>query len=200
MLAFSFGIPTSVPVGGNLGTINVNVQNTAAALIGSPSEPVTLTVTGPADFSQIVSSSAGVASFNLNGVRLKTPGIYSLTANSSNLSGARTSFSVVAAPTVVITTTATLKAVSGGYQATIKVTNSGTLPAANVRLTSASLGTATGSPLPLNLGTLAASGGWATVIVTFPASAGSGGAGAVEKYTGTYTGGTFASSIRAVLP
>jgi arabinogalactan endo-1,4-beta-galactosidase len=200
MLTFASGIPTSVPVGGNLGTINVNVQNTAAALIGSPSEPVTLTVTGPAEFSQIVSSSAGVASFNLNGVPLKRPGTYSLSANSSNLSGARASFSVVAAPTVVLTTTATLTAVSAGYQATITVTNSGTVPAANVQLTSASLGTATGSPLPLNLGTLAARGGWATVTVTFPASAGSGSAGAVEKYTGTYTGGTFASSIRAVLP
>ncbi|HEY6844902.1 MAG TPA: hypothetical protein VI320_01685 [Terracidiphilus sp.] len=100
----------------------------------------------------------------------------------------------------MIRTTATLAAVTGGDQATITVTNRGTVPAAKVQLTAASLGTATGSPLPLNPGTLAASGGWATVTATFPASAGSGSRGAVEKHTGTYTGGTFKSSHRAVLP
>jgi hypothetical protein len=61
MLSFAPGIPTSVPVGGNLGTIKVNVQNTAEALIGAPSEPVILTLTGPREFSQIVSSSAGLS-------------------------------------------------------------------------------------------------------------------------------------------
>jgi hypothetical protein len=95
MLSFAPGIPASIPLGGNLGTIKVNVQNTAEALIGSGSEPVTLTLRGPREFSQTVSSSAGVASFDLHGVALKTPGIYSLSANSSNLSGARTSFLVV---------------------------------------------------------------------------------------------------------
>ncbi len=200
VLVFTTAPPTSVPVGGNLGTIDVDVQNAARALIGSPSEIVTLSVTGPSGFSQTVSSSAGVASFNLSGIPLNVPGVYSLSASSSGLAGATASFSVVAVPTVVITTTATLTTVSGGYQATIHATNSGTGPAANVQLTSASLGAATGSPLPLNLGTLAAGGGSATVTVAFPASAGSNGAGAVEKFAGTYTGGTFAASIRAVLP
>jgi hypothetical protein len=54
--------------------------------------------------------------------------------------------------------------------------------------------------LPQSLGTLAAGGGSATFTVTFPLSAGTDGATVIEKYAGTYTGGSFTGSLRAVLP
>lgn len=124
MLAFASAPPTSVPVGGNLGTIDVNVQNTAGVLIGSPSETVTLTVTGPSGFSQTASnsSSAGVASFNLSGVPLSVAGVYSLSTSSSNLVGATASFSVVAAPVSITTTGLPNGTVGATYSATLAAT------------------------------------------------------------------------------
>jgi hypothetical protein len=108
---------------------------------------------------------------------------------------------VVAAPTIVLTTSAPLSgSASAGYTATVKVTNNGTGAASNVTLTGAALGSVSGTPLPRTLGTLAAGGGSATVTVNFPASAGANGATVVEKISGSYTGGTFSSSVRATLP
>jgi hypothetical protein len=109
--------------------------------------------------------------------------------------------SVVQAPTVVLTTTATLTgSANAGFTATVKVTNNGTGLASNVQLTTASLGVATGTSLPLSLGAIAAEGGSATVTVHFPGTAGSDGARVAEGYGGTSSGGTFTAVIRAVLP
>jgi hypothetical protein len=142
-----------------------------------------------------------VASFNLSSLVLSNPGVYSITASAAGLTSATASFSVVAVPKAVLTTTATLSgSPTLGYTAQVKVTNTGTGAAANVMLTSAMLGSATGSVIPQSLGTITGNGGSATVTVSFPGSAGAAGAGVAEKYAGTYTGGTFAGSIRAVLP
>ncbi|WP_213803920.1 lamin tail domain-containing protein [Granulicella sp. dw_53] len=99
------------------------------------------------------------------------------------------------AGSVSLSTTASLTKVSGGYQAVFTVKNSGTGTAQNVQLTSATLGSASGMPIPQPLGNIAP-GASATGTVTFPAA----GATSVEKYSGTYTGGTFSGSIRATLP
>ncbi len=101
--------------------------------------------------------------------------------------------------TVQLATTATLTKVSGGYQATVTVKNSGTGSAQNVQLTGATLGSVGGTPVAQSLGDLAPGGGTAVVTVTYTTTAASGTA-AVEKYTGSYMGGTFAGSIRATLP
>ena len=69
----------------------------------------------------------------------------------------------------------------------------------NVQLTTATLGDASGATLPALLGNIQI-GQSASVLLTFPSSAGADGAGAVEKLAGTYTGGTFGGSFRAVLP
>jgi hypothetical protein len=95
--------------------------------------------------------------------------------------------------------TATLAKVTGGYQATVMVKNNGGGTAKNVVLSAATLGAATGSPLPYALGDIQP-GSSAAASFFFPSSAGASGAAVVEKYTGAYQGGTFASSIRAVLP
>ena len=109
---------------------------------------------------------------------------------------------VTPAPTAVLITTATLSgSASLGYTAIVTVTNTGTGPADNVILTTATLGSVTGSVLPQTLGkTIPAAGGSATVTVTFPGTAGADGSRVAEKYAGTFTGSTFGGGIRAVLP
>ena len=135
-------------------------------------------------------------------------GTYPITAAQGTLTAANYTFTfvpgtlnVVAAPTIVLTTSAPLSgSASAGYTATVKVTNNGTGAASNVTLTGAALGSVSGTPLPQTLGTLAAGGGSATVTVNFPASAGANGAAVVEKISGSYTGGTFSASVHATLP
>jgi hypothetical protein len=101
--------------------------------------------------------------------------------------------------TVQLATTASLSIVSGGYQAIVTVKNNGTGTAQNVTLTGATLGAATGSPLPYALGDVQP-GASAVATFFFPATAGTPGAAVMEKYTGTYTGGNFTASFRAALP
>ena len=102
--------------------------------------------------------------------------------------------------TVQLVTTATLTKVGGGYQATVTVKNNGTGTAQNVQLTGATLGSAAGAAIPQTLGDIAPGGGSAVVTVTFPSTAGVSGAATVERFTGSYTGGTFGGSLRAVFP
>jgi len=109
-------------------------------------------------------------------------------------------FSVFAVGTVNLITTATLtKLGDGGYQATVSVRNNGTDTAQGVMLTSALLGTAAGTSAQQSVGDIAA-GGTGSTLFTFPASAGASGTAVVERYGGTYNGGSFSGSIRAVLP
>jgi len=134
-------------------------------------------------------------------------GQYPIAAAQGTLSATNYSFtfvngtlSVLAPPAVVITSTSTFTQSAGGYQEVITVTNTGNANASNVKLTTASLGSASGSPLPKNLGNLAAGGGSATITLTFPASAGPSATTVVAKTAGTFAGGTFNTSIRIKLP
>jgi hypothetical protein len=105
---------------------------------------------------------------------------------------------VVQPPAVTLTTTAAVSGShGGGYTLTITVKNTGSTPASNVVLTSATLGSTSGTPLPQTAASIAA-GGTATFTVDVPGSAGLDGAGVAEKCSGTYTGGTFSASIRSV--
>lgn len=101
--------------------------------------------------------------------------------------------------TVTITTTGALTRIDTGYQLVITVTNSGNVTAPGVQLTQATLGSASGSTLPASLGDIPA-GKSATVTLTFSSTAGADGAGSVERFSGTYTGGTFGGTLRTVLP
>lgn len=102
--------------------------------------------------------------------------------------------------TVQLLTSAVLYPVGdGSYQAVVTVKNNGTGTAQNVALTTAFLGGATGAASPSTLGIIQP-GGSAVTAVLFPASAGNPGATVVERYTGTYDGGSFGGSIRATLP
>lgn len=102
--------------------------------------------------------------------------------------------------TVQLTTTASLTSLGGsGYQAAVSVTNNGTAMAQNVTLNTASLGSASGMSLPVGLGNIAP-GATVNATINFPSSAGASGAGSAEKYSGSYTGGTFGGSLRVKLP
>ena len=101
--------------------------------------------------------------------------------------------------TVQLVTSSVLTAVAGSYQAALAVKNIGTGTAQNVTITGAILGSTSGAPLPASLGDIQP-GASASVTVLFPASAGVPGSAAVERITGTYTSGTFSSSIRTVIP
>jgi len=91
----------------------------------------------------------------------------------------------------------------GGYLATVKISNLGSGTAQAVQLNAATLGTAVGSTmpvaaLPFAVGNIAP-GSFAVVTVNFPAGQAPGST-VIEKYTGTYSGGTFSGAMRAVLP
>jgi hypothetical protein len=102
--------------------------------------------------------------------------------------------------TVQLVTTSLLSQLAdGSYQATVLVRNNGTATAPNVQLTTATLGSATGTPIPASLGDIEA-GSLGVAVINFPASAGAPGSASAERFTGTYTGGSFSGSIRATLP
>jgi len=101
--------------------------------------------------------------------------------------------------TVTVTTTGVLSKNAAGYQMVVTVKNTGNVTAPNVQLMQAALGAANGSPMPASFGDIP-SGGSASVTLTFPSSAGADGAGVIQRLAGTYTGGTFGGSFRAVLP
>jgi O-glycosyl hydrolase len=92
----------------------------------------------------------------------------------------------------------------GSYEATITISNTGTGTAQNVQMTSATLGSASGVPapntaLPRVLGSIAP-GGSLKAFINFPSSAGTPGSAAVERFNGTYNGGSFGGTTRTVLP
>ena len=105
----------------------------------------------------------------------------------------------IAGSTNLVTTATLTKLGDGSYQANVKLSNRGTGTALNVQLSGASLGTAVGAPLPQGPFNIPP-GGFVTLTVTFPASAGNSGAATAERYSGTYASGSFTASIRAVLP
>jgi hypothetical protein len=99
------------------------------------------------------------------------------------------------APVRLITKTV-LSRLGPDVQAAITVTNTGSSTANSVALTRALLGARAGAPLPQSLGNVPA-GGSATAVVTFPAVAP--GANTL-RVDGSYTGGTFTSTVRIIVP
>jgi len=181
---------TGLPASATFGSAGPYTLNGTA----SSGLPVSYSVSGPATLSGDTLTITG-------------PGNVSVTASQAGNTNYSTATPVTqtivvspAAGTVQISTTTALTKTAAGYTAVITLTNLGTGTALNVQLTTAVLGTANGSPLPVAVGAIAGNGGKQTVTLTFPASAGLSGAVVLEKLTGTYTGGTFNANGRAVLP
>ncbi len=106
----------------------------------------------------------------------------------------------------LVTTSTVTKLGDGSFEVALKITNNGTGTAQGVTLTSGALGSAQGAPTPLatlpeavGTGSLAP-GGYVTVPLNYAASAGTSGSTVLQKYSGTYSGGTFGASLRTVLP
>ena len=193
-------------------TITVNpapltvVANNLTKTAGTPNPTLTVTYSG-FENGDTAASLSGTPAISTTAKTSSAAGVYPISISQGTLSDSNYTFSfedgtltVLEAPTVTLTTTATLSKVAGGYQAVVKVTNTGTAAASNVWLTTATLGPAAGATLPASLGTIPGSGGWASVTLTFPSSAGNDGTTVAEKLAGTYTGGSFSASIRALLP
>ena len=147
----------------------------------------------------------GAAVLSTTATSSSAPGNYPIVISRGTLSAANYTFqfvngvlSVLAPPRVQLSLSAALAVQSSAYQITLTITNGGNADAAGVTLTTATLGTATGSPLPQTVGTVKA-GSSGKITFTFPLSAGSGETVAA-RFAGTYTGGTFSSNIRVVLP
>ncbi len=197
-------LPTSLVVPSFSGVYGGSVNLTATLTSGGnpvAGKTVTFTVNG---------GGVGSAITDVNGVATLTynitigggtwPVVASFAGDSvyAPATGSNT-LTVTALPANLLTTASLVKNGDNSYTATVSVKNNGSGPAVNVVLTAATLGTPSGTPLPQSLGDIAP-GGTATTTVNFPASAGSSGATVIEKYSGTYTSGTFGASIRARLP
>ncbi len=121
--------------------------------------------------------------------------VYKATSGTGQLTVAN-----ISGGTVQLLTTAVLSQQGGGsYQAVVTVQNTGSSAALAVTLTNVSVGSATASSLPVSLGNIGP-GGTASITLTVPASAGAPASTVVERFAGTYTGGTFSGSVRAHLP
>lgn len=93
-----------------------------------------------------------------------------------------------------------LLARSGGNVAVeLTIANTGGTGANNVVLANVKVGADVATPLPQNLGTIAA-GASIQAAATVPGSVGASGAASSLTVSGTYTGGTFSSSSRITLP
>jgi hypothetical protein len=89
---------------------------------------------------------------------------------------------------------------SNNVVATVVVANGGSSAAQNVTLTSAKIGSVAGTVAPLSIGSIEAAGA-GVFTVTFPGSSlGASGSPSTIAINGSYTGGTFNSAGRIVLP
>jgi hypothetical protein len=99
----------------------------------------------------------------------------------------------------LVSTAQLLQLGDGSYQAIVTIKNNGIGTAQAVTLSAATLGSAAGSTLPISLGDIQP-GASAIAAVAFPSTAGAPGSVVIERYSGTYTGGTFGASLRITLP
>jgi sugar lactone lactonase YvrE len=118
-------VPGTVAIGGNLGTVQVSVETSGGFVVTGSTASITVTVTGPGNYSQQVTVSAvsGVATFNLSSLTFATAGSYSIAATSSGLTQASASFTVTAvaqAAKLVLSTIPTSVA-QGGNLGTVQV-------------------------------------------------------------------------------
>ncbi|MGA3161231.1 MAG: MBG domain-containing protein, partial [Terracidiphilus sp.] len=175
----------SMNVGGAVPTLTASYSgfvngDTSAVLGGSPTLTTTATSSSPAGNYPI------------------TVALGTLTAANYTFTFVNGTLSVVTPPTTSDTVSTTLTgSAAAGYVLTITVQNTGASAISNAVLTAATLGSTSGSPLPQTWGTIAA-GSAAVFTVNFPGSVGADGAGVAERYSGTYTGGSFVGSFRSV--
>jgi hypothetical protein len=187
----------------NKAPLTVTANNTSRA-VGAANPTFTASYSGFVD-GETTAVLSGSPAFSTTATTSSPVGLYPITVTLGTLSAANYTFtfvngtlSVIQAPSVSITNTSTVTGShSAGYTLTITIQNTGTGTIPNLVLTTATLGTTSGSPLPQAWGTVPV-GGAATFTVAFPGSVGADGAGVAEMFSGTYTGGSFSTSLRSV--
>ena len=100
----------------------------------------------------------------------------------------------------LVTTRTLSRDVNNDVIVNITIANTGSNPATAVRITSAKIGTAVGTPLPQALPNIPAGGSVGAVVRFAAASVGAPSSAAVFSLSGTYSGGSFGGSSRVTLP
>jgi hypothetical protein len=191
-------------------TVNLSVLNSGpvstANLVGTlQSSGGTLYPTGPTSYGVIGSGGTVGRDFTFTADPALTAG-QTITASlqlqdgANNLGTISYAFTAGSAPcggVRLVITSPLVRTSATNVQTTVTVRNTGTLPAANVTLTTAKLGATNGTPLPQSLGSIAP-GGSASVVVNFTNS--TPGAASTLSVGGTYTGGSFSSTGRITIP
>jgi len=185
-------------------TLTVTANN-GSMITGATVPTLTYAVTGFVN-GETAAVLSGTPVISTAATKTSAAGNYPITISQGTLAAANYTFvfvngtmSVVAPPIPILTSTSVITGnATSGYTLTITVTNTGTGPANNVTLTAATLGTTSATGGLVNAGTVNSGGGTAKFIVSVPGSAGADGKGVAEKYSGTYTGGTFSASVKSV--
>jgi len=109
------GVPASLVAGGNLGTVTVLVENSLGIVVTTSTASVTVRITGPGGYSQMVTGTAvnGVVRLNLSSFALATAGAYTVTATSSGLSPSVDTATVTASTHLALDGVATTVAQGG---------------------------------------------------------------------------------------
>ena len=118
------GLPSTLVSGGNLGTELAHVEDAQGNPVTNSTASVTVTITGPGGYSQVVTQAAvsGVATLNLSALVLTTPGTYTVTTTSTGLTTSVVTVIVTAAATQLAVTGLPATLVSGGNLGTLTVT------------------------------------------------------------------------------
>jgi hypothetical protein len=199
-------LPTSLTTSAASGAVSGTTTLTASFTSGGnpvSGKTVAFTLNGNAVGSAVTDGS-GVATLNnasMAGITVGTypTGVGASFAGDTVYTTATATNSLTVYTVQLIVTSSLSKLGDGSYQAVVSVRNNGTGTARNVQITNATLNSAVGSPLPAAVADVAA-GGTQTVTFNFPSSAGASGSAAIERFSGTYNGGSFTGSLRAVLP
>ena len=180
----SWPTPAAITFGGALGSAQLNASSSVAgAFVYSPPAGTVL----PVGNGQVLSA-------------VFTP---SDTSDYQTASVATTINVNPASPTVsavqIIETKTLSRDASNNIVIQLNLANNGQIAAGNVVLTGLKIGGVSGTPLPQIIGGIAA-GAVAQVTVTVPGSTGAPGAPSSLALSATYTGGSFSSSARIILP
>ena len=178
----------------------------AASLTATVSSTAPSSLTGSVQFFD-GTTSLGTAAVSNGAATLSTSslaaGTHTISAVYSGDGNYQTSGSAASAVTVgnvqLVATTTLTKLGDGSYQARMTVQNQGTITAPNVTVTSLTVGSVNATPTPATVGDLPA-GSTASLTLSVPGSVGTSGSAVAERFTGTYTGGSFGGSQRAKLP
>jgi hypothetical protein len=100
---------------GNAGMVQVSVEDANGSVVIHPAVFVTLTVTGPAGYSQMYTSKAlnGIAGFDVSAATLTAAGVYTFTATSTTLTVAAALTTVTAGPATQYTVSAISATLTG---------------------------------------------------------------------------------------